>query len=141
MARVLAHESPKRAVPVIDALRMACARRGNPRDLIYHADHGSQSTSIIVQDWLAEHEIQASMGSTGDCFDNAVAESFYATQREARMHIFEFIEVFCNCHRLHSTSGYRTPAEFEQASITLNYVSTKMGQDHVPSPQGGRGLG
>ena len=115
-------------MPVIDALRMACARRGSPRDLIYHADHGSQSTSIIVQDWLAEHGIQASMGSTGDCFDNAVAESFYATQREARMHIFEFIEVFYNRQRLHATLGYRTPAEFEQGSMTLNYVSAKWGK-------------
>jgi len=84
------------------------------------------------------------MGSIGDCFDNAVAESFYATlkrecvhrqayatQHEARMHIFEFMEVFYNRQRLHSTLGYRTPAELEQGSMTLNYVSTKMGQDHI----------
>ena len=100
---------------------MVYARHGAPRGLIYHSDHGSQYTSAIVQAWLARHGIQASMGSTGDCFDNAVTESFYAilkrecvhrqacaTQHEARMHIFEFIEVFYNRQRLHATLGYRT---------------------------------
>lgn len=122
-----------RAELVLEALKMAYAQRGAPKDLIYHSDHGGQYTSTLVQGWLAEHEIQASMGSTGDCFDNAVAESFYATlkrecvhrqtyatRREARTHIFEFIEVFYNRQRLHSTLGYQSPAEFEQGDITLN---------------------
>ena len=122
-----------RAELVLKALHMAYAQRGAPKGLIYHSDHGSQYTSATIQDWLTQHEIQASMGSTGDCFDNAVAESFYATlkrecvhrqtyatRREARTHIFEFIEVFYNRQRLHSTLDYQSPAEFEQGNITLN---------------------
>jgi len=122
-----------RAELVLEALQMAYARRGAPQNLIYHSDHGSQYTSAMVQTWLTEHQIQASMGSVGDCFDNAVAESFYAilkrecvhrqtyaTRREARTHIFEFIEVFYNRQRLHSTLDYQSPAEFEQAHRTLN---------------------
>lgn len=122
-----------RAELVLAALQMAYAQRGAPQDLIYHSDRGSQYTSIMVQGWLREHGIQASMGSTGDCFDNAVAESFYATlkrecvhrqayatRREARTHVFEYIEVFYNRRRLHSTLGYQSPAEFEQGNIILN---------------------
>jgi len=122
-----------RAELVLAALKMAYAQRGAPKDLIYHSDRGGQYTSTTVHSWLTEHEIQASMGSSGDCFDNAVAESFYATlkrecvhrqtyatRREARTHIFEFIEVFYNRQRLHSTLGYQSPVEFEQGDIIPN---------------------
>jgi putative transposase len=86
-----------------------------------------------VTAWLAERGIQASMGSTGDCYDNAVAESFfatlkrecvqrqlYATRREARGQLFEFIEVFYNRQRLHSTLGYQSPADYEEQACTLS---------------------
>jgi putative transposase len=120
-----------RAELVLAALRMAHAQRGAPQDLIYHSDHGGQYTSSAVQEWLAHHKIRASMGSTGDCFDNAVAESFYATLKrecvhrqtyatraQARTHIFEFIEVFYNRQRLHSTLGYQSPVDYEQRGMT-----------------------
>ena len=116
---------------VLEALQMAYARRGAVTDLIYHSDHGSQYTSHLVQTWLKQHHIQASMGSVGDCFDNAVAESFFATLKrecvnrrsyptrsEARTAIFEFIEVFYNRQRLHSTLDYQSPADFEKRGFT-----------------------
>jgi len=116
---------------VLEALQMAYVRRGAPRDLIYHSDHGGQYTSHLVQTWLVQHHIQASMGSVGDCYDNAVAESFFATLKrectdrhsyptrsDARTAIFEFIEVFYNRQRLHSTLDYQSPADFEKRSFT-----------------------
>lgn len=115
---------------VLEALTMAYVQRGAPSGLIYHSDHGSQYTSSRVQAWLAEHGIQASMGSVGDCYDNAVMESFhsilkregvpkqaYATRRQARTHIFEFLEAFYNRQRLHSTLNYRTPVEYEEQQM------------------------
>jgi transposase InsO family protein len=115
---------------VLEALSMAYVQRGTPTGLIYHSDHGSQYTSSRVQAWLAEHGIQASMGSVGDCYDNAVMESFhsilkregvpkqaYATRRQGCTHIFEFLEVFYNRQRLHSTLGYRTPVEYEEQQM------------------------
>jgi len=115
---------------VLTALQMAYTQRGAPTGLICHSDHGSQYTSARVQDWLAAHGLQASMGSVGDCYDNAVMESFYAilkreclpaepylTRRQARTHLFEFLEVFYNQQRLHSTLGYQTPVEYEQQLV------------------------
>jgi putative transposase len=122
-----------RAELVLEALQMAYLQRGAPHDLIYHSDHGGQYTSGLVLTWLAKRGIQASMGSTGDCYDNAVAESFfatlkrecvqrqlYATRREARGQLFEFIEVFYNRQRLHSTLGYQSPADYEEQACTLS---------------------
>lgn len=120
-----------RAELVLGALEMAYAQRGAPCNLIYHSDHGSQYTSTLVRDWLTQHAVQASMGSKGDCFDNAVAESFfatlkrecvyrqtYATRQEARTQIFEYIEVFYNRQRLHSTLDYQSPMDYEQQHMT-----------------------
>lgn len=121
-----------RADLVLEALQMASVQRGAPQGLIYHSDHGSQYTSGCVAAWLTDHSVQASMGSTGDCYDNAAAESFfatlkrecvdrqpYATRREARTHIFEFIEVFYNRQRLHSTLDYQSPVDYEEQACTL----------------------
>jgi transposase InsO family protein len=115
---------------VLNALQMAYTQRGAPTGLICHSDHGSQYTSARVQDWLAAHGLQASMGSVGDCYDNAVMESFYAilkreclpaepylTRRQARTQLFEFLEVFYNQQRLHSTLDYQTPVEYEQLGV------------------------
>ena len=83
-----------------------------------------------MQAWLTQHGLLASLGSVGDCYDNAVAESFFSTlkrecvhrhqfqtRKEARTVIFEYIEVFYNRERLHSTLGYLSPAAFEAANI------------------------
>ncbi len=114
---------------VLLAVQMAVHRRRPPPDtaLIHHSDRGGQYTSTVVQALLSRHQIQASMGSTGDCYDNAAMESFFATlKREcvarhtfdsravARTIIFDFIEVFYNRVRLHSTLDYRSPRAFEQ---------------------------
>lgn len=114
---------------VLLAVQMAVNRRQPPADttLIHHSDRGGQYTSTAVQDLLARHQIRASMGSTGDCYDNAAMESFFSTlKREcvvrhiftsravARTVIFDFIEVFYNRVRRHSALGYLSPLAFEQ---------------------------
>ncbi|MBN1874938.1 MAG: IS3 family transposase [Anaerolineae bacterium] len=114
---------------VLLAIQMAVHRRPLPAaaTVIHHSDHGSQYTSSVVQALLAQYHIQVSMGSTGDCYDNTAMESFFATlkrecvQRQpftsramARTVIFEFIEVFYNRQRRHSTLGYLSPWDFEQ---------------------------
>ena len=93
---------------------------------MHHSDRGMQYASEVYGRLLAEHAIEPSMSRTGNCWDNAVAESFfsttkrelthhesYATREEARRSLFEYIEVFYNRRRLHSTLGYRSPAEYE----------------------------
>lgn len=111
-----------------DALRMALERRQPAAGLVYHSDRGVQYASGACRALLAEHGILCSMSRKGDCWDNAVAESFFATleweliqesdwhtRNEARRAIFEFIEIWYNQQRRHSTLGYRTPAEYEQS--------------------------
>ena len=112
---------------VTAALDMAVARRRPGEGLIHHSDHGSQYTSIAFGRKLRESGIAASMGSIGDCYDNAMAESFFATletelidrndwasQAEARAAVFEFIEVFYNRIRRHSSLGNLSPERFEE---------------------------
>ncbi len=109
-----------------DALEMALARRRPPRGLLHHSDRGVQYASDEYQGLLAKHGIDCSMSRKGDCYDNAVMESFfgtlktelvnherYATRAQARASIFEYIEVFYNRQRLHSTLGYQSPEAFE----------------------------
>ena len=109
-----------------DALRMALEHRRPEGELLHHSDRGVQYASEAYQDLLAEHGIEPSMSRTGNCWDNAVTESFfstlkrelahhesYATREEARRSLFEYIEVFYNRQRLHSTLGYRSPVEYE----------------------------
>jgi putative transposase len=108
------------------ALRMALEHRRPRGGLLHHSDRGVQYASEAYQDALAGHGIEPSMSRTGNCWDNAVTESFfstakrelthheaYATREEARGSLFEYIEVFYNRQRLHSTLGYRSPAEYE----------------------------
>jgi len=112
------------------ALAMALQRRCPPKGLIQHSDRGSQYTSAAYQAVLAEAEIQVSMSGTGNCYDNAAKESFfgtlkmehvywceYKTRAEGRASIFEYIEVFYNRRRRHSTIGYHTPEEFERLYV------------------------
>jgi transposase InsO family protein len=114
---------------VIDALAMAIEQRRPPAGLIHHSDRGSQYASGAFQALLAAHGMRCSMSRKGDVYDNAVMESFfgtlktelvhsarYATRQAARAAIFEWIEVFYNRRRLHSSLGYQTPADFETAA-------------------------
>jgi putative transposase len=111
---------------VLDALNMALAQR-RPSEVIHHSDQGTQYTSVAFGLRCKEVGVRPSMGSVGDCFDNALCESFFATlecellarrrfknQVEARMAVFEFLEGWYNLHRRHSSLGYRSPVEFEK---------------------------
>lgn len=114
---------------VSDALQMALGRRDPKQGLLHHSDRGVQYASDEYQKLLADHGIQVSMSGKGDCWDNAVMESFWATLKmelvyqmeygnhtEARHSIFEYIEVFYNRQRLHSSLGYVSPESFEAAA-------------------------
>ena len=111
---------------VLDALNMALATR-RPKDVVHHSDQGSQYTSIAFGKRCREAGVRPSMGSVGDAYDNAMAESFFATlecelldrrrfktQAEARMAAFEFIEGFYNPRRRHSSLGYLSPVDYER---------------------------
>lgn len=118
-----------RAALVEDALRMGLGRRLPDPGLLHHSDQGGQYTSSSVQSLLAAHEIEVSMSGVGNCYDNAPMESFigtlktecadhpFATRAEARQAIFEYIEVWYNRQRLHSSLDYLTPTEFEHQSF------------------------
>jgi putative transposase len=112
---------------VLDALTMALQRRQPRAGLIHHSDHGCQYTAVAFGAQLQAAGLVASMGSVGDCFDNAVAESFFATLKvellyrgewptraAAKSAIFRFIETWYNTRRRHSTLGYLSPASFEE---------------------------
>lgn len=121
---------------VLDALRMAVARRQPEAGLIHHSDQGSQFVSLGFGQECAKAGIARSMGSRGNCWDNAVAESFFATlkkelihrgswptREELRVAVFDYIEIFYNATRRHSTLGMLSPAEYERAMIEDNSES------------------
>lgn len=108
------------------ALRMALAHRG-ARGGLHHSDRGVQYASIAYQRLLAACDFTPSMSRVGDCWDNAVVESFFATltkellvdgvfatRAEASRELFEFIEIWYNRQRRHSSLGYQSPAQFEE---------------------------
>lgn len=116
---------------VLGALDMALWNRRPAPGVIHHSDHGCQYTSIAFSSRCREAGVQPSMGSVGDCYDNAISESFFAslecelldhstfrTHAEARTGIFEYIEAWYNTHRRHSALGYLSPAEFERTFRT-----------------------
>ena len=115
-----------RAELVVDALDMALSQR-RPEEVIHHSDQGSQYTSIAFGQRCQLYRVRPSMGSVGDCYDNAMAESFFATlecelidrvtmrnPREAMRELFDFIEGWYNPHRRHSSIDYLSPAAFER---------------------------
>lgn len=117
----------------IDALKMALGRRLPPAELVHHTDQGSQYASAEYQAVLEAFGVHCSMSRRGNCYDNAVAESFFATlkkelihryrwlgRRDAAKAIGEYIEIFYNNHRLHSSIGYTSPAEFEAINSNPN---------------------
>jgi putative transposase len=108
------------------ALEQALTHRKPSPGLVHHSDKGCQYTSHEFQQLLKTHQITVSMSGTGNCYDNAAMESFfhtlktehvyfehYQTREQAKRSIFEYVEVFYNRQRLHSTLGYATPNEFE----------------------------
>ena len=112
---------------VCDALKMACFKRNPGSGLLIHSDRGSQYASTEFRDLLSERAFKQSMSRKGNCWDNAPAESFfhtlktelvyrqdYQTPLEAKQSIFEYIEVFYNRQRMHSTIDYHTPEKYEK---------------------------
>jgi transposase InsO family protein len=111
---------------VVNALRMAIDRRSPPAGMVHHSDRGVQYAAHAFQKTLDRHGIVCSMSGKGNCYDNAVKESFfhtlktelcdhehYRTRQQARASVFEYIEAFYNRQRLHSTLGYLSPLAFE----------------------------
>jgi len=121
---------------VLSALLMAVWRRKPKSKVIIHSDQGSQFTSLEWQSFLKTHNLEASMSRRGNCYDNAVAESFfhllkserirrkiYATRKEARQDVFNYIEMFYNPKRKHGKNGMLSPIDFErQQNMKLRSV-------------------
>lgn len=116
---------------VTEALSMAYFRRKPKKGLIHHSDRGSQYASHEFQALLTKFHMKGSMSRKGDCWDNAVAESFfgtlkterteekaYSTRDELRVDVIEYIEIFYNSQRLHSTIDYMSPNSFESGNKT-----------------------
>jgi len=132
-----------RTTLVTAALDMALIQRA-PAEVIHHSDQGCQYTSVEFGKRCREAGVRPSMGSVGDCYDNAMCESFFATLEcelinrsafhnhdQARDAIIDFIEGFYNTHRRHSALGYHSPVQFENRHTvspdTTNKLSTKPG--------------
>jgi putative transposase len=128
---------------VLDALNMALGQR-RPEAVIHHSDQGCQYTSIAFGTRCRQAGVRPSMGSVGDCYDNAMCESFFATlecellerqrftnQVEARMALFDFIEGWYNSRRRHSSLNYLSPLEFERRWVPPPPAAT---QEAVHAP-------
>lgn len=121
------------------ALQMAATHRQPEEGVLHHSDRGSQYAAHNYQRLLNAHKMVCSMSRKGDCYDNAMMESFFSTLKsecatepynsraEARLSIFEYIEVWYNRQRRHSALGYQSPEAFEQAHIRLFCDSTISG--------------
>jgi len=121
-----------RATAVIEALNMALSRRAIAPGLIFHSDRGKQYVDHRFRAILEKNHIIQSMSSTGNCYDNAMAESFFATlkkghlfrerfqtKEQARRMLFEYLEIFYNRVRRHSALGYKSPVAFEKQLTTM----------------------
>lgn len=118
---------------VTDTINKACRQRRLRSGALHHSDRGVQYASIAFRSLLQTHGLQASMSRKGNCYDNALAESFFATLKtecftdthphtptQARLMIFDYIETFYNPKRLHSALGYKSPVDFETETININ---------------------
>ena len=116
---------------VTEAIGSALAKRGKHPGLIFHSDQGSQYASEAVRDILRDSQMVQSMSRKGNCYDNAVMESFFhtlknelvsfetfTTREEAKMKIFDYIEIYYNRQRIHSSINYFTPVEYENNLIS-----------------------
>jgi putative transposase len=135
-----------RADLVVDALKMAIRRRRPAAGLIHHSDQGSQYISLAFGRAAREAGIARSMGSKGDCYDNAVAESFFATLKKELVHrrcwptrraltseVFDYIEGFYNRIRCHSTLGMLSPLEFENTTLRNTVLASPLRGSHRPT--------
>ena len=137
---------------VVGALDMASKRR-DPDETVHHSDQGSQYTAVGFGQRCTDAGVRPSMGSVGDCYDNAMCESFttgtsaqgarrfatlecelierksYTTRSEARLSVFDFIEGFYSPNRLHSALDYQAPIRYEK-----EYFSRKSESERPPSP-------
>lgn len=113
---------------VVKALTMAVSKRKPEAGVIFHSDRGSQYTSSSVRYLLSKYGFRQSMSGKGNCYDNAITETFFSTlkkelvyltefetRQQAELEIFEFIEIFYNRKRLHSSLGYLSPVDFEMS--------------------------
>ena len=125
---------------VMNAFKQAVKRRTPQAGLIFHSDRGVQYACSDFRDQLKKHQAIQSMSGKGNCYDNAVSESFFKTLKteliyfsrfntraEAKSEIFEYIEVFYNRQRRHSTLGYLSPAEFERKHLKLWFLAVWCG--------------
>jgi len=130
---------------VLAALNMATTQR-RPKDVIHHSDQGSQYTSIAFGARCTQMGVRPSMGSTGDAYDNAMAESFFAslecelidqrsfkTKTEARLALFTYIEGWYNPRRRHSGLGYRSPVNFERSHIDSDKIRPSRSEHGLPT--------
>lgn len=131
-----AMENHLRTELVLAAINMALAQR-RPLGVIHHSDHGCQYTSFAFGKRCREMGVMPSVGSIGDAYDNAMAESFFATlecelldrrcfhtQSQAKLAIFEWIEGWYNPHRRHSSIGYRSPVTFERTLMGKHAIQS-----------------
>ena len=125
---------------MVRALQMALTRR-QPSQVIHHSDHGSQYTSKHFLDTCRQAQVKVSMGSVGDCYDNAMAESFFATletelidqqprrrfqdRAQARAKIFDYVEGFYNPHRRHSALGQVSPVDYGRSLLPRGTMNGK----------------
>jgi putative transposase len=139
---------------VLEALDMALDQRRPIDGVIHHSDQGCQYTSIEFGKRCRQSGVRPSMGSVGDCYDNAMCESFFATlecelldrvrfvnHADAELAVFDFIEGFYNTRRRHSAIGYLSPVAFEQNAVAAVRSDSLNGRHPLldPPPQGGGG--
>ena len=131
----------------LKALAMALKRRGPEPGLLHHSDRGCTYASEDYQRRLDAYGITCSMSRTGDCYDNAVMEAFFSTVKtelaerfescgHAKMELFDYIEVFYNQRRRHSTIDYMSPAQFERHAARSGVAELEgaLGGSHTPTP-------
>ncbi len=137
---------------VLSALNMAGAQR-RPKEVIHHSDQGSQYTSIAFGARCAQMGVRPSMGSTGDAYDNAMAESFFAslecelidrrsfkTKTEARLALFTWIEAWYNPRRRHSALGRVSPINFERSHLDTTVTHRSIPEHGLPTAPRASGL-
>jgi putative transposase len=135
---------------VVEALNMAVWNRRPATGVVHHSDRGTQYTSLAFSQRCQDAGVVPSMGSVGDAYDNALAESFFAslktellqqhtfaTRKAARLALFDYTEGFYNSHRRHSALGYLSPAEFERRESQRRQIVRGRARDEMLSEAGG----